>query len=154
MGVKVEYEVADWNTVLTAMRTPADAAGAPRRDAINHGLPISDPTQLLLNFGGAAVPPNGSNWSVYRDQNVDKLFDEAFRTFEPGRRGDLITQAHALIVDDAPWLFVVHDLNPRALSPEGEGLRPGTKLVSGFHAVAGFAGLALHGAGEATYPGF
>ena len=119
--VKVEYEVADWNTVLTAMRIAADAKGSPRRDAINHGLPISDPTQLFLNFGGAAIPPNGSNWSGYRDPAVDALLNEAFRTFEAGPRDDLIKRAHALIVDDAPWLFVVHDLNPRALSPRVEG---------------------------------
>ena len=123
LGVQIEYEVADWNTVLTAMRTSADAAGAPRRDAINHGLPISDPTQLFLNFHGAAVPPNGSNWSVFRNAQVDALMDEAFRTFDPGPRDQLIAQAHAAIVDDAPWLFVVHDLNPRALSPRIRGFR-------------------------------
>ena len=121
LGVKVDYEVADWNTVLTAMRTVADAPGTARRDAINHGLPISDPTQLFLNFGGAAMPPSGSNWSGYRDPQVDALLSEAFRTFDPGPRDALIARAHALIVDDAPWLFVVHDLNPRALSPRVRG---------------------------------
>ncbi len=123
LGVKVEYEVADWNTVLTAMRAPAGAPGARPRDAINHGLPISDPTQLFLNFHGSAVPPNGSNWSVYRDKEVDALMDEAFHTFDPGPRDALITRAHARIVDDAPWLFALHDLNPRALSPAVHGFR-------------------------------
>jgi len=27
------------------------------------------------------------------------------------------------VVDDAPWVFVVHDLNPRAAQPEGEEFR-------------------------------
>ena len=123
LGVKVDYDVADWNTVLTAMRLPADAPGAPRRDAINHGLPISDPTQLFLNFHGSAIPPGGSNLSVYRNPQVDALLNEAFRTFDPAPRDKLITQAHAQIVDDAPWLFVVHDLNPRALSPRVQGFK-------------------------------
>jgi ABC-type transport system substrate-binding protein len=123
LGVKVEYEVADWNNVLGAMRVPADSPTAPHRDAINHGLPISDPTQLFLNFHGSAMPPNGSNWSMYRDPEVDTLMNQAFQTFEPGPRDALITQAHARIVDDAPWLFVVHDLNPRALSPRVKGFR-------------------------------
>ncbi len=121
LGVKVEYEVADWNTVLTAMRGAADAPGGPQRDAINHGLPISDPTQLFLNFHGSAFPPVGSNWSEYRDPRVDELLNQAFATFDPAPRDALIAQAHALIVDDAPWLFVVHDLNPRALSPRVKG---------------------------------
>jgi peptide/nickel transport system substrate-binding protein len=46
----------------------------------------------------------------------------AFETFDAGPRDELVAQAHAL-VDDAPWLFVVHDLNPRALSPRVKGFR-------------------------------
>jgi peptide/nickel transport system substrate-binding protein len=32
-------------------------------------------------------------------------------------------QANALFVDGAPWLFVVHDLSPRALSPKVKGFK-------------------------------
>jgi hypothetical protein len=30
-------------------------------------------------------------------------------------------RAHELIVDEAPWLFIVHDLNPRAMSSKVKG---------------------------------
>ncbi len=123
IAVEVDYEMVDWGTMLTTMRTRPDAPKAPRRDAINHGLPISDPTQFFLNFHGSAIPPNGSNWSVYRNPRVDELLSEALRTFEPEARDGLITQAHELVVDDAPWVFVVHDLNPRALSPRVKGFK-------------------------------
>jgi len=34
--------------------------------------------------------------------------------------------------DDAPWIFVVHDQNPRALSPvRSKGFRPATEMVRG-----------------------
>ena len=49
------------------------------------------------------------------------LLNKAFETFEPEESDALIAKAHALIVDDAAWLFVVHDLNPRALSPKVKG---------------------------------
>jgi peptide/nickel transport system substrate-binding protein len=123
IGVEVEYEMVDWGTMLTTMRGRPDAPGAPQRDAINHGLPISDPTQFFLNFHGSAIPPNGSNWSAYRNDHVDALLSEALRTFEPDARDALITQAHELVVDDAPWVFVVHDLNPRALSKRVKGFK-------------------------------
>ncbi len=29
--------------------------------------------------------------------------------------------AHERLVDDPPWLFIVHDLNPRAMSPRVKG---------------------------------
>lgn len=122
-GITVTYEVVDWGTMLTTMRTPPDSPTVPRHDAINHGLPISDPTQLFLNFHTSAAPPNGSNWSKYSNPRVDALLDEAFRTFDPAPRDALITQAHAQIVQDAPWVFVVHDLNPRALSPRVKGFK-------------------------------
>ena len=118
LGIEVEYEVVDWGTMLTTMRTRPDAPNIPHRDVVNHGLPLSDPTQFFLNFHGASAPPNGSNWSLYANPKVDAALDKAFETFEPVERDRLIAEAHAMVVDDAPWLFVVHDLNPRALSPK------------------------------------
>jgi ABC-type transport system substrate-binding protein len=37
------------------------------------------------------------------------------------RRDRLLAQAHEIIVEEAPWVFIVHDLNPRALSPKVQG---------------------------------
>ena len=39
---------------------------------------------------------------------------------------------HEIVVDDAPWIFIVHDLNPRALSPKVKGFVQAAVLVSGF----------------------
>jgi ABC-type transport system substrate-binding protein len=105
------------------MRQRPDASGMGHFDAINHGLPISDPTQFFLNFHSASFPPAGSNWSLYRNPKVDELLNKAFETFDEKPRDELIAQAHALVVDDAPWVFVVHDLNPRALSPKVKGFK-------------------------------
>ena len=33
----------------------------------------------------------------------------------------MLARAHEILVDDAPWIFVAHDLNPRALSPKVKG---------------------------------
>lgn len=118
LGVEVDYTVVDWGTALNTLRQRPGGSGL---DAVNHGLPISDPTQFFLNFHGSQFPPGGSNWSQYRNPKVDELLDRAFRTFEARERDDLVAQAHALVVDDAPWVFAVHDLNPRALSPKVKG---------------------------------
>jgi ABC-type transport system substrate-binding protein len=123
VNVEVDYEVVDWGTMLTTMRNAPPGPNAPPRDVVNHGLPLSDPTQFFLNFHSAGFPPNGSNWSLYKNPKVDELLSRAFETFESEPRDKLVAQAHALVVDDAPWLFVVHDLNPRALSPKVKGFR-------------------------------
>jgi ABC-type transport system substrate-binding protein len=31
-------------------------------------------------------------------------------------------KAHERLVDNPPWLYIVHDLNPRAMSPKVRGL--------------------------------
>ncbi len=46
------------------------------------------------------------------------------------KQDELIAQAHALIVDDAALVWVVHDTNPHALSPKSRN-RAGAALVSG-----------------------
>ena len=38
----------------------------------------------------------------------------------PGDAAD-IRRAHEVIVDDAAWLFIVHDLNPRAMTKHVKG---------------------------------
>jgi len=43
----------------------------------------------------------------------------------------VLTQAHPIVVDEAPLLFIVHDLNSRAMS-KGR-LQVGAELVAGLH---------------------
>jgi peptide/nickel transport system substrate-binding protein len=83
-------------------------------------------------FTSAMLPPEGSNWSGYRNDQVDDLLRRAFETFDPRQRDELIGQAHAHIIDDAAWAFVVHDLNPRALSPKVKGFVPVQSWIQDF----------------------
>ena len=64
IAVEVEYDLVDWGIMLTAMRGRPDAPNAPHRDVINHGLPISDPTQFFLNFMGLRSRPTGRTGAV------------------------------------------------------------------------------------------
>jgi peptide/nickel transport system substrate-binding protein len=54
----------------------------------------------------------------------DKLLDEAEKTFDLGKQDAILAKVHELVVDEAPWIFVVHDLNPRAMSPRVKGFVP------------------------------
>ena len=48
----------------------------------------------------------GFRGAPYANPEVDKLLDEATRTTDLKRRGDLYKQVQKLVVDDAPWIFV------------------------------------------------
>ncbi len=119
-NVEVTHEVVDWGTMLTSLRQMPGKGASPRRDAIAHGLPLGDVTNFYSQFTGMANKL-GSNWSTFIDPRVDALATKAFQTFDEVERDRLIAEAHSIVVDEAAWLFVVHDLNPRALSPKVTG---------------------------------
>ena len=49
---------------------------------------------------------------------------KAQATFNAEEQTMLLAKAHAIVVDEAPWLFIVHDLNPRAMSKKVQGFKP------------------------------
>src|SRR4029450_12842407 len=61
------------------------------------------------------------NTMPYINPEADKLIDEAERTFDVPKQNEILAKLHEMVVDDAPWIFVVHDQNPRALSSKGKG---------------------------------
>lgn len=124
VGFDIEYNVVDWGTMLVAFRNPPTAAMSQGAHGVNISLPFSDPTNIYRFFHSSAMPPNGSNWGVVSDPKIDKALDEAFNTFDPAKRDELIGEASAAIVDEAYWLFIVHDLNPRAMSAKVKGFTP------------------------------
>ena len=86
--------------------------------ANNIAYVTSDPLYAIVRFfHSGQVAPVGVNWGGYKNPKVDALIDEAKQTFDPVKQDELLAQAHALIVDDAALVWVVHDTNPHALSP-------------------------------------
>jgi peptide/nickel transport system substrate-binding protein len=120
----ITFDVVDWGTVIVAGRTPSTAPTSHGVDALNASLPYTDPSYMYRFFISDAVPPGGSNWSAYRNERVDELLKKAFANFVPAERDALLAQAHELIVDDGAWAFVVHDLNPRAMSRKVKNFVP------------------------------
>jgi len=92
----------------------------------------SDPLYAIVRFfhSGQAAPV-GVNWGFYSNPKVDALIDEAKKSFDVAKQDELMAKAHALIVDDAVLVWVVHDTNPHALIAQGEELRAGAALVPG-----------------------
>lgn len=111
VGVDLTVEVQEWNSLLTAYIS-RDWGGA---EANNVSLAFMDPSQMLGSFE--------SHLSLigYNNPELDALFVEAAAEFDPDRQDAILQEAHALVVDDAPWLYIVHDLNFRAMAPYVKG---------------------------------
>ena len=57
----------------------------------------------------------GFNWANWKNPEFDALVDQIEKSTDPEEIASDIRRGHEVIVDDAAWLFIVHDLNPRAM---------------------------------------
>jgi ABC-type transport system substrate-binding protein len=64
---------------------------------------------------------SGFNWGGYYTPRAEALAKAAKQEFDPEAQNALLGKLHEVVVEDAMWIFVVHDLNPRALAPNVTG---------------------------------
>jgi ABC-type transport system substrate-binding protein len=121
-GVDVSYDVVDWSTLLTAARMPPDNPGLHGVMAINVSSPSSDVGVMARYFSSANFSPNGFNFEQWKDDKFDAALLDLETATDPAKIHADIRAAHERLVDNPPWLYIVHDLNPRAM----------TKNVTGF----------------------
>ncbi|MBL6081373.1 ABC transporter substrate-binding protein [Belnapia sp. T18] len=120
VGFQVNLQVMDWNALLQMGRE-----GREKHTDV-HGINISrslqDPFNGMFRFSWSQqASPRGSNWGHYSSPSMDALIDKALATFDEAQRLPLLRQVHEKMSEDAVMLWVVHDLNPRALSPRLRG---------------------------------
>jgi peptide/nickel transport system substrate-binding protein len=119
VGFKVAFETLDWNTILTIYIQ--GAVKYPQYDAVNFSSGATDPLNYLKTVMSSYKAPNGANWGGYSNPKVDELALRAFATFDEAERDKLVAQIHETTSADAVRVFIVSDLNPRALSPKLSG---------------------------------
>jgi ABC-type transport system substrate-binding protein len=115
-GVRVNFDVVEWNTLLGALRFPPDQPAWLGADAVNISLYSSDASAFARWFLSSNFAPRGSNNGHWKDDQFDAAFAELERERDPAKINQLLATAHARLVDNPPWLWIVHDLNPRAMS--------------------------------------
>jgi peptide/nickel transport system substrate-binding protein len=120
-SVNVAFDVVEWQVLLTAGRATPDSPSLQGAMVLNISSPSSDVGVMARYFSSANFSPSGSNFEQWKDDE----FDGALKTIEEATDPKAITaayrKAHERLVDNPPWLYIVHDLNPRALSPKVKG---------------------------------
>jgi peptide/nickel transport system substrate-binding protein len=121
IGIDVELLPIEWNT-LTSWVRKGFVEEHEKTGAMNVSYNFVEPFSAFVRFfHSASVPPKSINIMHYINPEADKLIEAAEAAFDPTERDALLGKLHAMVVEDAPWIFVVHDLNPRALSPKVKG---------------------------------
>jgi peptide/nickel transport system substrate-binding protein len=119
-GFKVKFEVLDWNTVLDAYIRGWQKY--PTLDGLNFSSGAIDPLSgIVKTYATMYRSPVGPNWGWYENKEVDALVDQLLATFDVAEQDKLLTKINEITTQDAARVFIVSDLNPRALSPKLKG---------------------------------
>jgi peptide/nickel transport system substrate-binding protein len=120
VGFEVTLDTMDWNALLQVTREGVDKH--PDFDAINVSRSLQDPFNALIRHVWTGTwAPKGSNWGHFSNPEIDKTISAVLGEFDAEKRRVLLTKLHEQMNEEAVMIFVVHDLNPRALSPKVHG---------------------------------
>jgi peptide/nickel transport system substrate-binding protein len=120
VGFEVTLDAMDWNALLQLTREGIDKH--PDFDAINVSRSLQDPFNALIRHVWTGTwAPKGSNWGHFSNPEIEKTIAATLGEFNAQKRLVLLTKLHEQMNEEAVMIFVVHDINPRALSPKVHG---------------------------------
>lgn len=119
----VELDVIEWNALFTNWREGAKDPKSRGAHATNVTYAAMDPFFAMVRFASSkTLPPVSNNWGYYTSPEMDELIARARTTFVDRERDAALARIHAKIVEDAAFLWVAHDVGPRAMSPKIKGV--------------------------------
>ena len=74
---------------------------------ISFAVGSMDADQGMVIYRGDNWPPNGFNFSFYKNPEVDRLLARGRSAFEPAERLAAYRDAQRLVMEDAPAIFLV-----------------------------------------------
>ena len=119
----VQFDVVEWNTLFTNWRRGAKDPTANGSNATNVSFAAMDPFFAMVRFTSTKTfPPVSNNWGYFGNAEIDELIRVARTTFEDKARDEALAKLHARIVEEAPFVWIAHDVGPRAISPKVKGV--------------------------------
>jgi peptide/nickel transport system substrate-binding protein len=120
-GFDIAFEVVEWGAMLVAFRNPPNGTQSLGADALNISLVSSDVSRMAAWYLSANFPPNGANWGHWKNETFEGAMARIERSTDPKEIDEQVRKAHEQLVDDPPWLWIVHDGNPRAMTKKVKG---------------------------------
>ncbi len=120
VGFQVTIKPVDLNALYAAYRNGPEKN--PGVDALNFSRGTGDPHLALLKPGLRQFwSPNGSNWGHYESAKAEALGKQAFEEKDPKKRIATLQALNGQLTEDALELFVVGDVQPRAMTSKVKG---------------------------------
>lgn len=120
-GVDLSFNVVEWQVLLNSSRALPDAPGLQGSNGLNVSSPSSDASVMARYFSSDRFPPSGFNFPNWKDEAFDAALKALAETTDAKVIDAQTKIANERLVDNPPWLYVVHDLNPRGMSKKISG---------------------------------
>lgn len=121
--IDIEFDVIEWNTLFNNWRKGAKDPSANGATATNVSFSAMDPFFGMVRFTSTKTfPPVSNNWGLFGNPEFDGLIQTARTTFDEKQRDVALAALHTRIVEEAPFIWVAHDVGPRAMSKKVKGV--------------------------------
>jgi len=115
--IDIQFDVIEWNTLFTNWRKGSKDPSANGAQATNVSFAAMDPFFAMVRFTSTKTfPPVSNNWGYFGNPEFDGLIASARTSFEDKPRDAALAKLHARIVEEAPFIWIAHDVGPRAMS--------------------------------------
>src|SRR5213592_2761782 len=119
VGVNVVLQTMEWGAYIANLRTKEQDLFALSWMAGNE-----DPDLVMYPLlHSSQWTPNGPNRALYKNEKYDELLHQARLTTDQKKRAELYRDAQRILVDDAPWVFVDHEIQTAAHAKRVQGFK-------------------------------
>jgi peptide/nickel transport system substrate-binding protein len=119
VGVNVALQTMEWGAYLAKLRTKEQELFA-----LSWMAGTEDPDMVMYPLlHSSQWTPVGPNRALYKNPRFDALLQQARVTTDQAKRAQLYREAQRILVDDAPWVFVDHEIQIAALSKRVQGFK-------------------------------
>jgi ABC-type transport system substrate-binding protein len=140
IGVETDLQVLDWGAYLDELRKTPEDGNDVELYLLGWETTTGEAGYILERvFDSASVPPAGWNTMFYTSDELDQLTAEAQSTTDQTVRAELLGQAQAVAVDDAPWvlLYVYQQIVAHRADLEGVQYFPNETMLFSSARIAG-----------------
>src|SRR5688572_13710265 len=119
VGVNVTLQTMEWGAFLAKLRSKEQELFA-----LSWMAGTEDPDMVMYPLlHSSQWTPNGPNRALYKNPKFDDLLQQARLTTDQAGRASLYREAQRILVDDAPWIFVDHEIQIAALARRVQGFK-------------------------------
>src|SRR6266571_5298887 len=119
VGINVSLQTMEWGAYLAKLRTKEQELFA-----LSWMAGTEDPDMVMYPLlHSSQWTPVGPNRALYKNARFDALLVQARLTTDQAKRAQLYKEAQRILIDDAPWVFVDHEIQIAALTKRVQGFK-------------------------------